>query len=110
VFQNFKAKICSFLVRNDRLVRSSIVLKKQDSFRKPKTYQYPHVVTDYRLDGRGVDSRQDIILYSTASRPALGPPSRIMKLITHLLLIPRSRMVELNLHFSYFFMAWYLIN
>jgi hypothetical protein len=45
VFQNFKVKICQFLVRNGRLVRNSIVLKKQDSFRKPKTYQHPYVPT-----------------------------------------------------------------
>jgi hypothetical protein len=32
VFQNFKVKICQFLVRNGRLVRSSSVLKKQDAF------------------------------------------------------------------------------
>jgi hypothetical protein len=43
VFQNFKVKIYQYVVRNGRLVRSSIVLKKQDSFRKPKTYQHPYV-------------------------------------------------------------------
>jgi hypothetical protein len=43
VFQNFKVKICQFLVRNGRLVSSSIVLKKQDCFRKTKTYQHPYV-------------------------------------------------------------------
>jgi hypothetical protein len=29
---------------NGRLVRSSLVLKKQDSFRKPKTYQSTYVL------------------------------------------------------------------
>jgi hypothetical protein len=43
VIQNLKEKICQFLVHNCRLVRSNIVLKKQDSFRKPKTYQHPYV-------------------------------------------------------------------
>jgi hypothetical protein len=33
VFQNFKVKICQFLVHNGRLVRSNIFLKKQDSIR-----------------------------------------------------------------------------
>jgi hypothetical protein len=43
VFQNFKVKILKFLGNNGRLVRSSIVLKKPDSFRKPKTNQHPYV-------------------------------------------------------------------
>jgi hypothetical protein len=33
-FQNFKVKICQFLVLNGSLVKSAIVLKKQDSFWK----------------------------------------------------------------------------
>jgi hypothetical protein len=47
VFQNFKVKISQFLARNGRLVRSGIVLKKQDTFRKPKTYQHSYVYTTY---------------------------------------------------------------
>jgi hypothetical protein len=50
VFQNIKVKICQILVRNGRLVRSGIVLKKQDSFRKPKTYQHSYVYTTYALE------------------------------------------------------------
>jgi hypothetical protein len=42
---------CQFPVRNGRLLRSSIVLKKQDSFRKRKTYQHPYVVCVKHLSG-----------------------------------------------------------
>jgi hypothetical protein len=46
VFQNFKVKTYQFLARNDRLVRSSTVLKKQDSFRKPDLSAPRHISRD----------------------------------------------------------------
>jgi hypothetical protein len=43
VFQNFKVKICQFLMRNGRLVRSSIVWNKQRFLSKAKIYEHRYV-------------------------------------------------------------------
>jgi hypothetical protein len=41
MFQNFKVKICQFLVSNGRLVRSSNILKKQRFLSKAKDLSAP---------------------------------------------------------------------
>jgi hypothetical protein len=60
-----------------------------------------HLAQWYGLDDRGFESRQGlgIFLIATASRPALGPTQPpiqwvpdALSLITHLHLVPRSRM------------------
>jgi hypothetical protein len=73
------------------------------------------IATGYGMDGRGSTSGSVMIfLFSIASTPALGPtqppiqwvpgsPSpgvkrHVRELNTHLHLVPRSRMVELNLN------------
>jgi hypothetical protein len=74
------------------------------------------IATSYGLDGRGsIPEKSKIFLFSTASKPALGPTQppiqwlpgvsspgreigRGVKLTTHFHLVPRSRMLELYLH------------
>jgi hypothetical protein len=43
-----------------------------------------------------IPGRSKIFVLSSASKPALGPPS--VKLTSHLYLVPKSRTVELYLH------------
>jgi hypothetical protein len=68
------------------------------------------IVSGCWLDGwRSNLCRDNIFLFSKASKPALGPTqnpikwvpgtlSPILKQATHLNLVPRSRMVELHIH------------
>jgi hypothetical protein len=78
-------------------------------------YSSVFIATGYGLDGRGsIPDMDRDFAYPAPSRPALGPTQppvqwvpgalslgvngRVVKLTTHLHLVPRSRMVELYLH------------
>jgi hypothetical protein len=54
----------------------------------------------YGLDGRSSNPGSGVELFSTPQRPdrLWGPPSRGVKLTTHLHLVPRSRIAEKYLH------------